>query len=642
MSTIKLHQERFRFLFAFSFMCTIITRSVIAQTTAIPCIEVNGAWQIDATCIDALYNNVTDLKESDETVPVPHHHISGKVGTSDFNIYLPSPSAWNNRLFQTTYPLQSSVASPDQIAFASASGAGIVQVTGLLGYRTEAAVTKYAKKAAAKYYNSSAKIFAILSGGSGGSYPTTGAMENTKGVWEGYVPFIVGSPVALPYSFFARTYARFVLGDKGEMIADAIRPGGSGDPYATLNALEKQVFDEVLLLGVPIGGWAGLDYFLGGTRNNLGQTSGNLLGFGDNVRSLDPTYATDFWSKEGYLGMEHSPLGEYFRQGRVMVKVTVESLQLDSAGALMSFTISGLPVLSKPWIPMDCHVLNGSVAIAIQGTLNTTTSIFTLGTNNADALTILKKGAIVSIDNSWSLALMAYPRAQTPSALDFYTYNQYRNSDGTSKYPVRPFHLGSFFSSSVSGGAVYSGNFTGKVIMIDNLLDVDAPPTHADWYSLRAKKALGSTYDDNFRLWYFENADHVGTDPARLIPPNGVLERAFREVAEWVQYGIVPVRSTVYTVSTLNQIGVGSDAHSRGGIQPSVQLTVGGSDKITVAVGQPVTFDVVSQAASDGSSVVAVSWDFTGSGTYIAGTIVRSANGASATATHTYSAPSLR
>ncbi|NKF34415.1 Tat pathway signal sequence domain protein, partial [Pseudomonas sp. BGM005] len=78
-------------------------------------------------------------------------------------------------------------------------------------------------------------------------------------------------------------------------------------------------------------------------------------------------------------------------------------------------------------------------------------------------------------------------------------------------------------------------------------------------------------------------------DESRVVPYSGVLERAFLDVAAWVEDGRAPAPSTSYTVTDDAQIGVDSDASERGGIQPSVELTVSGADRIDVEVGQPVT-----------------------------------------------------
>ncbi|MEU0649571.1 hypothetical protein [Streptomyces umbrinus] len=144
------------------------------------------------------------------------------------------------------------------------------------------------------------RIFGYIYGGSGGSYQTIGAMENTTGVWDGAVPFIPGVPTSTPNNFFVRAFARLVLQDDAEQIADAVSPGGSGDPYTGLSEVERAVLREVTRMGVPLRAWQDPSYVLG-----LHDPQG-LLGFAGVVRAMDPTYMDDFWSKPGYLGTEQS------------------------------------------------------------------------------------------------------------------------------------------------------------------------------------------------------------------------------------------------------------------------------------------------------------------------------------------------
>ena len=124
------------------------------------------------------------------------------------------------------------------------------------------------------------------------------------------MPFIVGVPTSIPNNFFVRAFARFVLAGKAAQIADAVAPGGSGDPFAGLDDLERSVLLEVTRMGVPLRAWEDYRYVLG-----LDAPDG-LLGFGGTVRAIDPMYVNDFWTKPGYVGTEQSALGDLFRAAR--------------------------------------------------------------------------------------------------------------------------------------------------------------------------------------------------------------------------------------------------------------------------------------------------------------------------------------
>lgn len=508
--------------------------------------------QVTADCVDPLYANPVIDAESDETAPAPHHRISGHFdGTSiEFNIYLPPASEWEGRFFQYTYPLTDLAdanATDRAIGFGIANGGYTVQAASStatsLGYRHAAAAAKFAESIAAEYYGATdGEIFGYLYGPSGGSFQTIGAAENTTGVWQGFVPMVMGVPMSTPYTFFIRAMARLVLGDKAEQIADALRPGGSGDPYAGLDEAEAAMLHELTSFGVPLRGWEDPDYLLG-----LSAPDG-LLGFGATIRAVDPTYAADFWSKPGYLGTDPSPLGDVVR-----------------------------------------------AALADAG-----------GTEAA----------------RWDIALRSYYRHQVPPASSgYYGFDQFRDASGAPLYPQRAFLIGPAITQGVSGGARYTGQVTGKVIVIDNLLDVDALPWHADWYAQRVKTSLGeSGFDDTFRLYVNESADHLegevtGQRANRLVNYWGIVEQALVDVSAWAERDISPPVSTRYEVLD-SQVVVPDAAAHRRGIQPAVNLTAEGQQQVVVPVGESVAFAAKVQTPPGVGKITSIEWDFSGTGDF--------------------------
>jgi hypothetical protein len=520
-----------------------------------------GPLFVTADCVDPQYSDPVIDSETDFTTPVPHRRVSGHFEGTDkrFNFYFPPKDQWQGRFFQSVYPLQDEYAIDDptapsgppretagSIAFGADSGAYTVQTNGGGGYRVDAAAAKFSKMVAATYYGEpDRQIYGYVWGGSGGSYQTIGAMENTSGVWDGAVPYVPGVPTSIPNNFFVRAFARFVLADKAPQIADAMRPGGSGDPYAGLNDVERAVLREVTLMGVPLRAWDDFAYLLGLTAPD------GLLGFGVVIRGIDPTYVDDFWSKPGYLGTEQSALGDLFRAAR---------------------------------IPGD-------------------------------------------INTDWNLALLTYHRHQVPTRPGFYAFDQFRDASGQPIYPQRPLQIGPLISASVYGGAnaqgyTHTGTIHGKVIVVANLLDVDAYPWHADWYSARVREALGERYNDTFRLWYNDNADHLvgpvtGARAVRLVQYDGILQQALRDVSAWAERGVAPPRSTRYRVED-SQITVRTNAAARRGIQPVVDLSVNGAGRIDIAVGQTVTFKARIQVPPRAGKVVSTEWDYLGTGEFTA------------------------
>jgi hypothetical protein len=579
---------------------------------------------ITADCVDPTYNQPVIDSESDLTVPVPHHKVAGHFeGTTNrFNIYLPPKSQWGGRFFQSVYPLQSEFAVDDpagpgeetagSIAFGAASGAYTVQTNGGLGYRVDAAAAKFSKTVAARYYGTSQRIYGYIYGGSGGSYQTIGAIENSVGVWDGAVPFVIGTPVSIPNFFFVRAFARFVLLDQAPQIADAVSPGGSGDPYAGLDDVQRSVLLEVTRLGVPLRAWEDYAYLLG-----LDDPQG-LLGFASTVRTIDPTYADDFWSLPGYLGTEQYALGDLFRAAKIDHLATVTQVNRDAQNVPTSVVLDSVP--SNPntaGLDFTVYGADGTTTIGtLTGSLDPTTKVFTIaGENDPAVLSAIATGTKLRIDNRWSLALLVYHRYQVPNERDFYAWDQFRNPDGTPISPQRPVQVGAIISGSVTGGGTFTGEINAKVIVVDNLLDADAFPWPGDWYAKRVQQALGTRFDDNFRLWYNDNADHIGARTPRLVDYTGILQQALRDVSAWAERGVAPARSTRYDVAD-SQVTVPANAAVRRGIQPVVDLTVDHAVRIDVAAGQPVTFKAKIQVPPHAGEVVATDWDFTGTGNF--------------------------
>ena len=527
-----------------------------------------GPVQVTPDCVDPLYARPVIDSEQDLTTPVVHRRVSGHFEGTEvkFTVYLPPANRWKGRFFQYTYPLTDQNATDRVVAFGAASGGYTVQAGGAQGYRHAAAAAKFAEAVAADYYDSgSRRIYGYLYGPSGGSFQTVGAIENTVGVWDGAVPIVLGVPTSIPTNFFVRAHARMVLADVADKIADAVRPGGSGDPYAGLTPVQAATLHEVTSLGVPLKAWQDPDYVLG-----LSAPDG-LLGFGAVIRQIDPSYVTDFWTKPGYLGTEKSALGDLVR-----------------------------------------------AALAELGD---------------------------TPDNRWTVALPSYYRHQVPPADQGFTaFDVLRGPDGQPRYPQRPLLVGPLISRGVTGGGTFTGKINGKVIVVDNLADPDAYPWHAAWYADRVRSALGDTgFKNNFRLYYNDNADHLegpvtGTKANRIVSYDPIVEQALRDVAAWAERDAVAPRSTRYRMVD-GQVIVPERASQRRGIQPVVDLAVRGGDRITVRVGQQVTFSGRAQVPPGTGKIVSVGWDFTGTGSYATTAIRRPRPALRVDGSHRYTEP---
>ena len=134
--------------------------------------------------------------------------------------------------------------------------------------------------------------FGYAYGGSGGGFRTIGGAENTVGVWDGVVPYVIGSPMAIPNMFTVRMHAQRILRGQFDRIVDAVEPGGSGDPYDGLSDEERDALRRGhphgasrCARGSATGPWACTPF-----RSSTGAW-----------RQADPSYFEEFWTEPGYL-----------------------------------------------------------------------------------------------------------------------------------------------------------------------------------------------------------------------------------------------------------------------------------------------------------------------------------------------------
>ena len=265
-----------------------------------------------------------DIQEWRDT-PIRHFYVRGGFeGTNTrYSYYLPEADGYEGRFLQHVTPVpdsenlaQSTPAGPfNKFGFSAASGGYFVETTGggsidltqgsqaladstITAYRANAAAAQFSRHVARQFYNTEDRPFGYYYGGSGGAFRTIGAMESTSGVWDGAVPYVSGSTMAIPNMSTVRMQALRVLRDKFPQIVDALEPGGSGDPYAGLTPCEASVLREVEAMGFPMESWFGW------------RTMG-LHGFAalyGGVSQADPTYFQDFWNTPGELVLNSGDL----------------------------------------------------------------------------------------------------------------------------------------------------------------------------------------------------------------------------------------------------------------------------------------------------------------------------------------------
>ncbi len=589
--------------------------------------------------------------------PVRHRYVHGGFKGTDlkFSFYMPDKAQYQGRFFQYVTPVpdnenNAQVAGDDKIGFSVASGGYFVETNGggvsatagpafradptVGGFLANAAAAMYSRKLAGEMYGAH-RTYGYIYGGSGGAYRTLGSMENTEGVWDGAVPFVIGSPMAAPNSHTVRMHAMRVLEDKFPEIFDAMDAGGSGDPYAGLNAEQAAALREVTGMGFSPRSWFG--YKTMGVHAFPALYGGVLM--------ADPTYFTDFWTKPGYLGHDHpesfandrlefettlvAPISEETGVARGLPDVRVPGTARGSAdlawraaiggggGARpVAFELAGTPP-EVGFLGGDLVVLSGEAKGSRLAVRAVKGNMVTLGVVDWTAIAKLRPGDAVRIDNSNFLAAQTFHRHQVPGP-DYPVYDQFRKADGTPLYPQRPMLLGPMFAAGAAG-TVPSGKFQGKVIVVSSLLDREATPWQADWYRRRFDQLLGAEGSSRYRLWYMDNALHGynedRVDPDKSISYLGALHQALRDVSTWVEKGTPPPANTNYQVVD-GQIVTPATAAARQGVQAVVALTANGSARAEVRPGQKVGLAATITVPPGTGKVVWAHWDLDGSGKF--------------------------
>jgi hypothetical protein len=650
---------------------------------------------VTANCVDPKFNDPYTIEDTTvpagnatvRGVPVAYTYIHGGFRGTDatFSLYFPPASMYQGRFFQmnvhqlrttgdsAAVPIPPAVIDQidantpsnqnaglvflqeNEIGYAFHTGGYLVETSpnsemaltardALSGkydpsveYRVAAAAAKFSRVMAGQIYGAHKRPYGYLSGGSGGSIITITAAENTSGVWDGFVPYVMGNRDAIPTNLASSTFGLRVLSERPSTfpcIADAFEPGGSGNPYTSchLNRNEARALREMTLLGFPNRAW--FDWQALKTNRSL------LFLIADYVPLMDPTYVNDFWTKPGYLGHD-DPFGD-LKRARIQYNTTVTAVtpatpqpasgefpaDLTSGTAYnayeagqyvvglppRAFQLAGLPPGDLTGADVDITSGPGTGKSFHMMVVNRSTNTVTAGgDSDPKAFSNLQPGDHVRIDNSLALALETYHRHQVPPAAEHeYVWNQFlRNHKPI--YPQRNVLVGPVAFHNSAGAYDFTGKIHGKMIVMQTLLDSDAYPWPADWY--RRFKIDPAGESGNFRLWFYDNANHTSTTDAHRVSYVGELEQAFRDIRAWVEKRVPPPRSTSYKIVN-DQIVLPPTGATRGGIQPVVDLTANGGPTAHVAVGQPVTFTATIQVPPGTGKVVNAEWDFHGTGNF--------------------------
>ncbi|WP_456268775.1 hypothetical protein M1D97_00455 [Kushneria sp. AK178] len=588
----------------------------------------------------------TPYIDTDErrTEPVPHRYVHGGFKGTDtrFSYYFPPREDYEGRFFQhvTPTPISETLAreaaagADNKIGFSADSGAYFVETNGggqgqgndptLAAYRANAAAARFSRHVARQVYTNDERPWGYVYGGSGGAFRTIGSLENTD-VWDGGVPYVLGSPMAIPNMFTVRMQALRVLDDQLAQVVDAVDPGGSGDPYAGLTEREAEVLREADRMGFPLKSWYAYE-------------SMGLHGFAalyQGVRAADAAYFEDFWTQPGYLGHDHP---DYFDEARIEFASTVaepitrrEAHDLglmeaptdgDAAGGvdnafegeasaedIVGFRLEDTPP-DVTFVAGDLDVENGESAGQSLLATDIVDDIVMLADTGQNAAEAIRPGDRVTLDNSNLLAMESYHRHQVPPE-GYPVWDQFRDDSGEPLYPQRPMLLGPLFAGNTAGGEI-TGEVDERMILVASLWDREALPWQADWYRRQVEQHARG--DDRVRLYYVDHALHgddpnAVDDPTRVVSYIPVLQQALRELAAWVEHDKAPPASTGYRIDN-GQVHVPGTATMRQGLQPVVNLSVNGGERADIQPGDQVTLTGTIETPPGAGVVMDARWDF--------------------------------
>jgi hypothetical protein len=614
-----------------------------------------------------------DLDEWRET-PYPHRHVHGGFGGCDtrFTFYFPADAEWKGRMYM---PLEGAHAGHED-AFGGPMGELIgglaltVRLGGYMaesnmghigddvdpkggddptiyGWRAAAEVGRFSKHVAAQVYGK-APHHSYVWGGSGGGRRSPLVLENAPDVFDGALPFMGGGDVrpfpatvrikgAQVMSFACMFNVQRMLRDpeRALRLVDAMQPGGSGDPFEGLTAHERDELASLYRQGFPFG-----DEFM------IFTPMGQLwlwTSIADLLVEQDPDYFEDFWNKPGYIGHDQP---EVVVSDLIDVTTTVDrvvtarDLLSDPAFSgdeyLLMRTMAGImagdeATLDKPYallitglpegyrLGTGLQLVSGNAKGRQLYCLTAAGDLFAgdgHGEANLERFNGVIAGDEVHVNNRKFLAFCYFHRHHLMEDAQF-------DSLRINGLPIFKQHPVPLMSPLM--GVSYTGHYEGKLLWIHHTHDSSLWPSQGIIYEGAVLETQGAeAAEDRFRLQWSENAEHIGSamlpsSPLRatntwLIDYTPIIEQGLFDLAQWVEEGVVPARTTYEYVD--GQVRLPASAAERLGVQPVVSVTANGGDRAEVAVGAPVTLELRAEAPPAGGTIVSVQWDFDSKGTF--------------------------
>jgi hypothetical protein len=470
------------------------------------------------------------------------------------------------------------------------------------------ATAQYGREFAKKMYGEEPH-HGYLYGGSGGGYRCIKCAEAPVKAWDAFMPMIMSYPSFFTFYDSLIALTVLILGDKIKDVVDATDPGGSGDPIGTLDTnLQKEALARLYKSGFPRGAEAQLG------PNPFWPYAMQIL--------PDPNHWDTFWEEPGFEGHDQDPtvkallIKEDVEVEEVLTLNQIRSLivenQLDE-GLLDDLRFSnednvGIRVKCENpgrYVGYTMKLPNGRKMYCTHNIDNVLVALF-----SRHRLDDVEIGAKIHIDNRRLVAFSHHHRhfvsSRYPEMNQFFV-------DGIPIYKPS--------SRSLDYIPVPSGNFQGKMIILQNAQDCDACPSNARAYIRSVKDRLVDNLDEYFRIYWTENACHIqpvtSAESTRYIRWGTIVSQAMNDLIKWIEEGTSPPPSTNYTFDVDSALQFPMDATERKGIQPTVNLRINGKKSVLVKVKETIVLNGESEAPPNTGYFIRIAWDFDGSGTFI-------------------------
>ncbi|MEE3437751.1 MAG: hypothetical protein VZR05_06330 [Lachnospiraceae bacterium] len=582
-----------------------------------------------------------DLEEKRErrlpdgtVIPYLYVHGGFEETALKFAISYPEKESFEGRFFQYLSPFpgpdeelasQVKEGEDDIIAFSLLHGGYFLETNMESGasfggrpdntvvWKSSAAAAEYSRVKAAELYGCG-RPYGYVFGGSGGGYKTMACIENTD-AWDGAVPYVIGSPVSLPNTITLHAQGQRVLRHAFRTIVDNVDAGGSGNPCDGLNEEEAAMLREIMAMGFDPRMWY--------CEANGVINDGSLPVLAPTVKMTDP----------GYLGADPDSSAN---RDRLQFKTRVrkvhlpgaapEKPEIDDRNGVDTAWQKMLADGKGAWIQLeevpqgeDLYLSGVNVTPLtgegagqtflldkIEGDCITIGMCFGMSDLNG-ALSKVKPGDEIILDNSDYIAIQSYYRHQVPEDLSFHAWDQFRDENGKPALPQRKSVLGYFFTGT---GTVQDGNIQGKTIVVQSLMDESTCPWCADWYRKKVAETKGGEQD--FRVYYMDRCMHgdvTWMENNMVTNYLGAHRQSLLDLAAWVEKGIEPLPSSVYEYRD-GQIIPAATAKERRGLQPVAKLTANGSVCTRVKAGETVSFTAHAQVPVGAGEITAMDFGF--------------------------------